>query len=410
MEGIILFADDHIFDTDREENKLFQKFNSDVNFSILPINNLSTLEKAVASMSTIKALILDWNFERKVEEHDDDENFIDIPDENPFQFLKSQKIFSLVYLYSMNEIAQEIKEELQSLYNDKIFFEIKGNMNESDKEYKKIIDGINSFEDKNKHLNVPFIWSQTINQASQSIFSELEQADKYWIKELFYSSVRKFNKTTGEPTVIELDPTIEVITLFQNLISERLIQETSLKKSISDYSVANFKSITETNEILNLYSKLYYSKPQETDSIMTGDIYQLSKENFGIVISPECDLSKLIKRNEKVELLCFTKKSFKTINDFCKTNEEIIRAYNQEISALHLLPIFAFSESDRQTALIDFRFSLKLKGGHFLDTNKKKRVLKINSPYIQQLRQRYLSYMGRVGVPSIPQNLRSVIQ
>lgn len=32
---------------------------------------------------------------------------------------------------------------------------------------------------------------------------------------------------------------------------------------------------------------------------------------------------------------------------------------------------------------------------------------KLNSPYIHQLRQRYLSYVGRVGVPSIPQSLRA---
>ncbi len=45
MEGVILFADDHIFEAGRIENALFQKFNSEGNFSILPINNLNNLEK-----------------------------------------------------------------------------------------------------------------------------------------------------------------------------------------------------------------------------------------------------------------------------------------------------------------------------------------------------------------------------
>src|SRR5690606_42111892 len=40
MEGVILFADDHIFEAGRIENALFQKFNNEADFSILPINKI----------------------------------------------------------------------------------------------------------------------------------------------------------------------------------------------------------------------------------------------------------------------------------------------------------------------------------------------------------------------------------
>jgi hypothetical protein len=41
------------------------------------------------------------------------------------------------------------------------------------------------------------------------------------------------------------------------------------------------------------------------------------------------------------------------------------------------------------------------------DFDELKREYKLNSPYIFQLRQRYLAYIGRVGVPAIPPSLKA---
>lgn len=403
MEGVILFADDHIFDSQRLENKLFNKFNNDGSFSILPINNLTILEKTVSSISTYKALILDWNFQRE-----SNEEGVEIPDENPFEFLKGNRLYSLIYIYSQAAIEEAKRTELQALYPGKIFFETKDPRNEVDTEFNKIIEGIKAFEESNKHLSVPFIWSKSINQSAQSIFSDLEVADKYWIKELYYSSVRKFDKDSGEAKEVEIEPTIEVINLFQNLLTERLIQKTELIDSIKKYAIENYQQTPEAASITNLYSRLYYTNTFETDPVMTGDIFQIDANIFGVIISPECDMMKLVKKDEMVDLLCFAPNDFKKIDDFCKNEDEIKRAYNQEIAALHLLPIFPFTDTIKATGLIDFRFSMKQVKGKFLESIKANRRIKINTPYIQQLRQRYLSYIGRVGVPAIPNSLRAI--
>ena len=271
------------------------------------------------------------------------------------------------------------------------------------------MNGIKIFETANMHLKVPFVWSQAINESAQAIFLELEHADKFWIKELYYSSVRKHDKTTGEPLHVEFEPSIEVINLFQNVLSERLIQHTVLRDSIRQYSIDNFNQEANTPATTALYSKLYYTQTLPTDSVMTGDVYKLDDDCFGVIISPECDMMKLISRNEYVELLCFKSNSFQTIKSFCKSDEEIARAYNQEIPAVHLLPIFPFNIDNSNTALIDFRFSLNLVKGKYLISNYQNRNIKVNSPYIQQLRQRYLAYIGRVGVPSIPSSLRTSV-
>lgn len=388
MEGIILFADDHVFDSARIENKLFQKFNSEENYTVLPVNNLNTLEKAVASISTYRALILDWNFKRDMD--GDEEDGIEIPDENPYDFLKSKKIYSLVYVYSQIEVAQGIKEELEQLYPGKIYFNIKENTNESEKEFEKISQGIQNFEDKNKHLAVPFVWSQAINQSAQTIFAELEEADPNWINEIYNTA-----KEDGT------EPNTEVIGVFQNLLNESVIQNEVLLNSLNNPAQAN-QTTTAEKEILlaKLYNRIYYTKLINYAPLMTGDIFKFSDDEFAILITPECDMNK--KKDSILDFLVFSKDmSEKFITKKKKDNS----IFNNGIQSRHILPSFPF-ETDKYnlSAFIDFETAFVSKSrAEFFG---KRAEFKLNSPYIYQLRQRYLAYIGRVGVPAIPQSLR----
>lgn len=388
MEGVILFADDHVFDSERIENKLFQKFNSDGNYTVLPVNNLNTLEKAVASISTYKALILDWNFKRDMD--GDEEDGIEIPDENPYDFLKSKKIYSLVYVYSQNDVAQGIKEELEQLYPGKIYFNIKENTNELEKEFEKISQGIQNFEDKNKHLTVPFVWSQAINQSAQTIFAELEQADPNWVKEIYDTA-----KDDGT------EPNTEVIGVFQNLLNESVIQNKVLLNSLNNPAQAN-QTTTADKEILlaKLYNRIYYTKLINDAPLMTGDIFKFSNDEFAILITPECDMNK--KKDSILDFLVFSKDMSEKFMTKKKKDNSI---FNNGVQSRHILPSFPF-ETDKYnlSAFIDFETAFVVKSKAEFDG--KRAEFKLNSPYIYQLRQRYLAYIGRVGVPAIPQSLR----
>ena len=420
MEGVILFADDQIFDAQRLENKLFLKFNSDDNFSILPINNLSTLEKTVVSISTYKALILDWNFKRVSD--DINEEGIEIPDETPHEFLKSKKIYSLVYVYSQNEVAQETKDELQALYPGKIFFETKGNVSEPDTEYEKIVNGIKSFEDKNKHLTVPFLWSQAINQSAQAIFSELEQADPNWIKEIYNTA-----KSDGA------EPNTEVIGIFQYLLNESVIQNKTLLNALNE-SVQSDDIVVQNKEtsLAKLYNRIYYTKLMQGAPLMTGDIFKFSDDEYALLFTPECDVN--TKKETALEFLVFNKKNYdeflKSKREYEKENfqdvkskgykndakgnpteelkgklRELVKDFNNGDIKNHILPSFPF-ETDKYnlSALIDFETAFVVKSK--AEFENKRAEFKLNSPYIYQLRQRYLAYIGRVGVPAIPQSIR----
>lgn len=63
MDGVIIFADNRVFENGSYENQLFLKLQSDSTLSVLPIHTITNLETVLKSMSTFKVLILDWNFE-----------------------------------------------------------------------------------------------------------------------------------------------------------------------------------------------------------------------------------------------------------------------------------------------------------------------------------------------------------
>lgn len=386
MEGVILFADDHIFDSQRLENKLFQKFNSDGSFSILPINNLTILEKTVSSISTYKALILDWNFQRESEDDD-----VNIPDENPYEFLKANKIYSLVYIYSQADIGEEKKAELSKLYPGKIFFETKNPANEPHTEYEKIISGINQFEEQNKHIVAPFVWSQAINQSAQNIFSELETADPNWIKEIYNTA-----KNDGA------EPNTEVIGVFQNLLNESIIQNSNLTKSLAASAALTDVAVANKEEALaKLYNRIYYTQLLKEAPIMTGDIFKFSEDEFAILITPECDVN--AKKETILEFLKFTKTASAAFITKRKKDDAI---FNNGVQSRHILPSFPFENKVyNSSAFIDFETAFIVKSKSEFEN--KRSEFKLNSPYIFQLRQRYLAYIGRVGVPAIPPSLRS---
>ena len=389
MEGIILFADDHIFDTAKLENKLFQRFNSDNRFCVFPIDNLDTLDRTVVSISTYKALILDWNFNRQI---DDDEVDVRIPSDTPYDFLKSKNLYvPLVYIYSQEDIPMDTKTELQDKYNGKIIFQKKDDTAEFEVEFQKIVNDIESFEDRSKHLAVPFVWSQTINQSAQVIFSELEQADPNWIREIY-------NTALGDGA----DPNMEIIGVFQHLLNESIIQNNNLLEALTESVKLDSIAVNDKETSLaKLYNRIYFTKLNSTAPFMTGDIFQFNDDEFAILITPECDMKK--KKDNALDFLIFSKgisEHFKNT----KLNKDI-NNFNNGTQSRHILPSFPF-EPDKYnlSAYIDFdKAFMVVNQSEFKD---KRTIFKLNSPYIYQLRQRYLAYIGRVGVPAIPHSLK----
>lgn len=409
MEGIILFADDELNSLPFMKG-IYEGLVSQSKFPVLGVDNLDLAKKSILSINNFKALILDFTFKEKSDDPDfpDTERKISevLEDEN-------LHIFSLIYIYSQEDVEQtEFGTNLKKKYGESsIRFRIKSSGSEDVLvEYQNIIQDIEKWDEEHKHLSVAKVWNKSLGQAIQRIFNALDKADPFWVKDLFYSSYT-FDKNNNPKEPPPVDPNIQVINLFQNILSEHLIQDTELRNIIEEYSKDNLKNETNSTNLKNLYQYLYYTNTLSTDAIMTGDVFKLDENRYGIIISPECDMNTLIVKNMNVEVLCFEKDDFenKFYNTFQIKKEDqtaVGRAFNQENPRGHLFPAFPFSKEEIKPAFLDFRFALELFKGGQLNDLKENRLFKINSPYIQQLRQRYLAYIGRVGVPAIPHSLR----
>ena len=402
MDGIILFADNNVFENNSFENDLFEKLHSDKNLSVLPVSNLEDLKKTIRSISTFKALILDWNFENDDVEDDLEDYGVDKPKSNPESLLENIEIYSLIYVYSQIEIPKDIQDNLINRFHEKIKFKIKGDKKDSDNEYQTIKKDIIDFEQTNKQMEMPFVWSQTINQSVQRIFTELGNANPYWIKE-----IRETAKNDGG------ESTSEVIDIFNNLLSEALIQDKTLRTSLNEYSCDKIDGDNES--IAKLYSRIYYSILTIESPIMTGDIFQFGENEFGILITPECDLSNNMKEEPKdiYEFLIIDKAKSEVYQNqrkekFKKKDGAQQREiFNNKVLSRHILPTFPFSENDyTKLAIIDFCNAFRSYGKNDAMVQNAKRIYKLNAPYIHQLRQRFVAFFGKYGVPAIPQSLR----
>lgn len=407
--GVILFADDMVYENSSFENKFFHSLISEKKYPILGVDNIELLEKTVRSISTYKALIVDWNFQRIDEEHD--ELGIEVPDENPGDFLLKNDIFSLIYIYSDKDIERtDIGKQLSEKYGAKLKFKKKDNSkataeDSASAEKAIILEEIGKFESSNTSLVVPYLWSQSINRSTQQIFRELEVADPNWVKDIYQTA-----KTDGG------EPISEVINVFQHLLGEAIIQSSALKEKIDalidlpDVPVAD-KEVS----VAKLYNRLFYTRLTADAPIMTGDIFTFDAETFGILVTPECDVNErkslildflIIKRsgfNGYLAKKQYQRGNFDALGKDKK--KSVLKSFNQDEIKYQILPSFPFEENVyNESAVLDFSSALtQIKAADF---NGKRGNFKLNSPYIHQLRQRYLAYVGRVGVPSIPESLR----
>lgn len=392
MDGIIIFADDDVLKVNTYENALFQKFLGYKNnlykcnnhYSIIPITSTLDLENVIDSMSICRVLILDWNFKRLT---DNDIKYLSINDENPLNILKEKNVYSIIYIYSQEDISNDIQKELKNKFGENRIFFSKKDKNKLEEEFTKICNSIKKFEEEHQYMQIPFVWSQAINRSVQNIFFELEQADINWIKEI---------KKKASNDVLE------IIGIFHNILDESLIQNELLINELN-------KIITDESELdgekaAKLYQRIFYSKLNDNAPIMTGDIFKFTENEYGILITPECDIVQDDYRG-KYDFLIIDKCKSEAFQE--GTNDKKI--FNNGSLSKHILPSFPFYENNiilNKLALIDFKISHMISRRSKTDLLKLERKYKLNSPYIQQLRQRYIAFFGRYGVPDIPNSLR----
>ena len=406
MEGVILFADNNVLIQNSFENKLFTRLSQEQALTVLPICSLSDLAATLKTTSTYKALILDWNFSNHPQQNDEDFEDLDLAPQTPENTLDTLDIYSLIYVYSQNQIPQDIQDRYKERFPNKIQFNIKNHAN-IDQECAHIQQDLQHFSSTYPHMDIPYIWSQSINQSVQKIFRELESANSFWIKEVRDTAI----EDGGEPIT-------EIIDLFNNLLSEELVQNESLRASLDNINGDGGNEVPENTA--KLYQRIYYSQLTEHAPIMTGDIFHFADDSWGILITPECEVTKRTSQSLELDFLTFR---LSDVNDYLqKSNtfdrikeayltfkesrkEKLRKIFNNEVFSSHVLPSFP-SQRDiyNQLIVINFKNAYKTKS-HDEYANMRSNY-KLNSPYIHQLRQRFIAFFGKIGVPAIPISLR----
>lgn len=449
MDGVILFADDQIltYSTDERfqspENKLYKLLAE--NNPVLGLKDRDQIEKTISTVGAFTAIIMDWQYDGEdiiaLEDEDDETvRLVQIAsgkEDKTFDLLMRNELYSLIYIYSsaVAEIELKFGDKLRAKFKGRIVFRDKSNLANTSAEAEQILLAISNWKETNKILDIPISWSQSINRSVQSIFSRLNEVDPNWVNELYSTA-----KTDG------VTPSIEVINMFQNILSEKVIRDKGLQDKI-DVIGATGGGMADPIHYAELMRLLYYAKSHADDPVMTGDIFRFpDTDDYCIILTPECDLRHIAKEPavRSYEILKFSKKDFKKGNFKLKANikakpiidkaesfklcnftqgqkvemsQELnkqidaanaflqIEAFTQTMPRYHLLPCFEFEKGNYSgIAVIDFRFALSVElGENMLRDN---RIGRLNTPYIQEIRQRFLSYKGRVGVPGYSKNLQ----
>lgn len=440
MEGVILYADDHIYSQDRPERHLYETLRSEM--PVMGVHNLDLALTAIQSIGSFKALILDWSYSPSEDESFDDVAAevglaprsvnASVKEDAALTFLMKHDFYSLIYIFSEDDVEAMHGEKLKEKFGERIKFKRKSSfLTENVPEYKRqIVEEINAWKEQNKHISIPIVWMTAINTSMQKIFKELSEADNEWIGDLYKAA--ETDGVSGELFVIEL---------LQLLLSESIVQNKQLTiaikelGSVSNAEVGDPQAVPTTPKVYTeeelktkrlsiskLFSRLFYSDLLKDAPIMTGDVCDLGEEKYGVIISPECDIRHIVATpGSEFDLLVFTKDSFTTLlkkeNTYDKINsleyskkkdkvkEGLHKIFNQELSRFHILPAIKIIDVNcNHSCAIDFRANTRRIKSE--DITKFERPFKINSPFIQQLRQRYLAHIGRVGTPALPSFVR----
>ncbi|TGE15988.1 hypothetical protein [Hymenobacter elongatus] len=385
IKGVVLFADDRVHSDDEPEYELYKLFKKE--FVVLPVDNLDHLKQALTSVSTFDVIILDWEFLS----HDPD--FVDAPPQNPLSILEELKLFSKIFVYSAADIPADAVDRLHILFPGRVVIKQKViKIDERDAllaEFEEIKKELKEFALANQNLDFSVAWGRAINQSLQSIFGELAAVNKHWVRDIYKSSVKDNSNAISE-----------VIELLNNLLAEQLVQNPGLKAMILTQGNENG---TNTSELAaaKLFQRIYYTKIHGTEvPFATGDIFEISDDEYAILITPECEVyirdSVPAIPKSNLEILRFSKKDITAEFGIDKGLDK----FNQNATAKHYLPSFPYrNEAMLLPACIVFLTALETVSKDFLTDLA--RHYKLNSPYIQQLRQRYSSWHGRVGVPAV---------
>jgi len=382
-KGIAVVIDDKALPKPTEEKeeivKIIQKIKAD-NIPLCIYTDLAEAQRAIHNLNSVNFLILDWDMQGQLDNEDADEIIKPSQANRVIKFITEFKknCFCPIFIFSNAGVA-DIQSSLKahSLFFDdekKNFIHVQAKKDLI--KGKKLFSVINKWINQNPTNYTLKNWENSFAQAKTDSFWHLFSKSPIWPKIMWESF-----------TEDSVDPHSNLNDVIYRIVKSR----TSL--TVLDKKKVNRKKFkVNHDEIKDVIQGMMYidKKNIPVNEVRPGDLFKKGG-NYFINIRPECDT--IIDRpgcDGKIYLL---KGSKLTSEQFKKTH------YNKKYGIIKSQTNFLLYGLDSK----DFvRFNLKEMLIVDYKDYSESRLCRLLPPYINDVQQQFSSYVGRSGLPRIP--------
>lgn len=373
FKGIGVIIDNNINNANSTDRILkIKRYLENKHFPILTYESLPSDEE-IQCLHSVSFIILDWNLSGN-------DIGVDIPEEtinDNIDFLNQLKktSYAPVFIFT-NEDTDSIINILKDneLYHDE-FNHIFVKNKESIKSGKSLFSCINQWLNKTPSVYVMKEWENKINTAKTKLYYDLYGISPFWPITMYKTYKNDFGTETNSGIV--------------DLINRNLTARCS---SIElDSTILNKKKTRVKKEGLRKlleYERFIKDLPNYP---CMGDVFKEDDGCYYINIRPDCDIIR--DKNPELYLIKGTIVDEKQINK--KESEYKFDKGAFIEKAIH--SILSFIDDGK---IIEFKFK-KYKIEKW-NKYKTKRIGRLLPPYITRIKNQYVSFLNRQGIPSIP--------
>ncbi len=391
-KGIAVVIDDKALPKPNEAKEEIVKIIQKIKAGDIPLciyTDLSEAQKAIQNLHSVSFLIIDWDMQGQLDDEYADEIIKPSQANRVIKFITEFKkiCFCPIFIFS-NAGVGDIQDSLKA-HNPPLFFDDdKKNFIhvQSKKDLvkgKKLFSVINKWITENPTNYTLKSWENSFTQAKTDTFWHLFSKSPIWPKVMWES----FMDDSVEPESN------------MNEVIYRLIKSRSSLSKLDSKKVNRRKHPLNHDEIKDVIQGMMFidKKHIPENEIRPGDIYAGSKGKYFMNIRPECDT--IFGRKDKAGNQLFDgnvyliEGSKVTSNQFRKTYYNPKHGLNLKHD--HIL-IYGIDGKDF------IRFNFKEMFIHQYASVKNKLLTRLIPPYINNVQQQYSAYVGRFGLPRIP--------
>lgn len=287
---------------------------------------------------------------------------------------------------------------------------------------------IQQWIESNPEAGLVFQWESSVDSARDEAVSAIVNQ----------TGIRETVKQLMEEVGKEATPR-EMISLFNRILGRNSISQVEADREAFNALIQAISTVQVVpGDFLKWYSKFHnlqvYFSPHKNEPAWTGDIFYTGQQDpereFVLILTPACDLAQ--GKADNLRLACCTKVS--PLNQYDTQSEDVAPAViklkkvkrgnyknrknvvqaiiegSDLPSNLHVLHFFRMpGEPEYYHLIVDFSMvvSRRCRDGVVTVPAKWKRVARVDSPYMEDLLQKYATFASRIGTLELPTNVIS---